>query len=639
MSFLLLVTLLIVVSISSYIGLLSSENNFKQYRNLAINTNLAGRLQANLLYSRLNVLKYINENDPEALADFKQRILSSKEFVTEAQDSINNPIRLGLIEQSINNISLYENHFETVVSLIAKRNEIVNTELDPAGKAMRVLVTELLDANQNAANEQVYTLAKLQESLLLGRLYVVKFLVTNQIDDAKRAHDELGVNTTKMYQQAQDVLTSSVDQTKLQQFMTLKTQYLNALDAIEKTIIERNTIINDQLNVIGPQIANDLEDIKLSIKAEQDELGPQVIADVEFMVYLVEGVSLAALIFGLVMAVILPNIIRKPIGGEPSEIAAITAKIAKGDLSQEFQNNSGSTGIFKSITSMSQSLKAVVLRIIGNGDEIKDAALNASEVARSTNEAVNIQRERTAQIATAINQMAYSIQEVVKLSTNSAESANEAKTTADNGLQLIDKTVSANNHLAETIERAMSDMNDLAQSSDSIGAVVEVIRKISEQTNLLALNAAIEAARAGEQGRGFSVVADEVRSLAQRTQESTNEIQTMIEALQTGTQAAVSSMSSSSQEARNSVQLSADTRDALTQILAMISSINDMNNQVAVAVEEQSSVCEDINQNITGIAQASETSAQCAQQAAQSSERMAELANELALIAQEFKVR
>ena len=103
-----------------------------------------------------------------------------------------------------------------------------------------------------------------------------------------------------MYQQAQDVLTSSVDQTKLQQFMTLKTQYLNALDAIEKTIIERNTIINDQLNVIGPQIANDLEDIKLSIKAEQDELGPQVIADVEFMVYLVEGVSLAALIFGLV---------------------------------------------------------------------------------------------------------------------------------------------------------------------------------------------------------------------------------------------------------------------------------------------------------------------------------------------------
>ncbi|OUL56971.1 hypothetical protein [Pseudoalteromonas ulvae] len=190
-------------------------------------------------------LKYINENDPEALADFKQRILSSKEFVTEAQDSISNPIRLGLIEQSINNISLYENHFETVVSLIAKRNEIVNTELDPAGKAMRVLVTELLDANQNASNEQVYTLAKLQESLLLGRLYVVKFLVTNQIDDAKRAHDELGVSTTKMYQQAQDVLTSSVDQTKLQQFMTLKTQYLNALDAIEKTIIERNTIIND----------------------------------------------------------------------------------------------------------------------------------------------------------------------------------------------------------------------------------------------------------------------------------------------------------------------------------------------------------------------------------------------------------
>ena len=638
-SFLLLISLLIVVSIASYIGLVSSENNFKEYRSLAINTNLAGRLQANLLYSRLNVLKYMKDDNPETLADFKQRIDKSKEFIDEAQKLITDPTRKGLINKSKNNILSYESNFDAVVNLIAKRNTIVDTELDPAGKAMRLLVTELLDSNQNALPEQIYTLAKLQESLLLGRLYVVKFLVTNKIDDASRAHEELGQNTTLMHQRALGVLNSPADLNKLQQFATLKSQYLSALDAIEKTIIERNNIINGQLNVIGPQIASDLEAIKLSIKAEQDELGPQVIADVEFMVYLVGGISLAALIFGLSISVILPNIIRRPIGGEPTQIAAITAKIAKGDLSQDYQTDSKSTGIFKSITTMSMSLKAVVLRIIGNGDAIKDAAVHASEIARNTNEAVSEQRERTAQIATAINEMAYSIQEVVKLSSHSAESAHEAKVTADNGLQLIDKTVSANNNLAETIEKAMTDINDLAQSSDAIGAVVEVIRKISEQTNLLALNAAIEAARAGEQGRGFSVVADEVRSLAQRTQESTNEIQTMIETLQTGTQAAVNSMSSSSQEARNSVQLSEETREALTQILAMISSINDMNNQVAVAVEEQSSVCEDINQNITGIAQASETSAQSAHQAEQSSERMAELAHELALIAKEFKVK
>jgi methyl-accepting chemotaxis protein len=178
----------------------------------------------------------------------------------------------------------------------------------------------------------------------------------------------------------------------------------------------------------------------------------------------------------------------------------------------------------------------------------------------------------------------------------------------------------------------------LKNESESIGTVIDVIRGIAEQTNLLALNAAIEAARAGEQGRGFAVVADEVRTLASRTQQSTQDIQEMVERLQAGAEQAVSVMSNSQVQAKGSVDQAAEADESLHVITDMVSHINDMNTQIASAAEEQSAVAEEINKNINTISEVSVRTAQGANETAAASESMTSLASQLQAVVRRFKV-
>jgi methyl-accepting chemotaxis protein len=192
--------------------------------------------------------------------------------------------------------------------------------------------------------------------------------------------------------------------------------------------------------------------------------------------------------------------------------------------------------------------------------------------------------------------------------------------------------------LAAEIESASEVIRNLEKDSNQIGSILDVIKGIAEQTNLLALNAAIEAARAGEQGRGFAVVADEVRTLASRTQESTEEIQSMIEKLQSGAKVAVSVMSDSRKYADDSVSHAKSAGEALEMITQSISTITEMNTQIATAAEEQSAVSEEINGNIVNINHAAEEAAEGANSTSTESERLAEMAKELQLLVHQFKI-
>jgi len=203
---------------------------------------------------------------------------------------------------------------------------------------------------------------------------------------------------------------------------------------------------------------------------------------------------------------------------------------------------------------------------------------------------------------------------------------------------VVDETIAIINHLADDVEQGASAVNQLREDSENVGTVLDVIRGIAEQTNLLALNAAIEAARAGEQGRGFAVVADEVRTLAGRTQESTQEIQEMIESLQTGSKEAVELMTQSSEQTLSGVQQTGKAGEALTAIANEVERINDMNTQIASAAEEQSSVAEEINHNVVSISQVTSETAQGAEQTARASEDLANLATDLQNMVARFKV-
>ncbi|MGD8593954.1 MAG: methyl-accepting chemotaxis protein, partial [Gammaproteobacteria bacterium] len=230
------------------------------------------------------------------------------------------------------------------------------------------------------------------------------------------------------------------------------------------------------------------------------------------------------------------------------------------------------------------------------------------------------------------------VQEVARNATEAANAASHSDEEAQKGQAVVDRTINAIDALASEVDRAANVIHRLEQDSDQIGTVLDVIKGIAEQTNLLALNAAIEAARAGEQGRGFAVVADEVRTLASRTQQSTAEIQQMIERLQAGAQEAVSVMDDSRSRAADSVSSAQSAGQSLQSITGSVASITDMNTQIAAAADEQSAVAEEVNKNIVNINHAAERAADGAKQTSAASNALAGLAQDLQALVGQFKV-
>jgi methyl-accepting chemotaxis protein len=237
-----------------------------------------------------------------------------------------------------------------------------------------------------------------------------------------------------------------------------------------------------------------------------------------------------------------------------------------------------------------------------------------------------------------MNEMAATVQEVSRNAQYAADGALKADEEARNGAAVVTETIAAINSLSGNVENASEVIQRLEAESENIGSVLDVIRGIAEQTNLLALNAAIEAARAGEQGRGFAVVADEVRTLASRTQQSTSEIQEMIERLQQGSKNAVAVMEEGRRQTQAGVEQAARAGQTLQDITAAITSIRDLNTQIASAAEQQASVAEEINRSIVSINEVADETSLGMREAAMSSNQLTQYASQLQSLVERFEV-
>lgn len=415
------------------------------------------------------------------------------------------------------------------------------------------------------------------------------------------------LNNITSYQQQLSQLTRLDPQTDQAQMQTIEQQMATAAIAADEA---GTRSVENQLKILE-QETNQLE-------------------------WLIIIAAIIAIIIGIVAAAIITQMVVAPL----QHVVMVAEKIAAGDITEDLPTDRHDEPgqLMQAMQKMSVSLRALINNLTSGIGQLATATEEMAAISEQNSAGVNRQKEETEQVATAMNEMSATVQEVARSAEEASTAATESSEQANVGEQVVQKTIKQIKALAHEVSTSANSLGELKEQSNNIGSVLDVIKSIADQTNLLALNAAIEAARAGEAGRGFSVVAEEVRALAFRTQESTGQIEQLISALQQKAEAAVSNMHKSSGLADNTLESADDAGDAIQAINAAVTSIQQMNQQIAAAALEQSTVAEEINRSIFSIRDVAEQSATASEETAAASNDLSRLGTELQQLASQFKV-
>ena len=357
--------------------------------------------------------------------------------------------------------------------------------------------------------------------------------------------------------------------------------------------------------------------------------------------YSMEVAILIGTIIALIIAVAVALFLSRSIVVPLKRVVDRAKEISSGDLTGEILKTTGNdelTELTVAINDMDTSLQGIIQQISSSAYELSTASEQLQSTATKTTQGMESQRSEIDMVATAMNEMTATVLEVAQNTNMAATSATEANSAAEKGRNLVSQNMGGINQLAESINIASQTINKLGEDTNSVDSIVGVITGIAEQTNLLALNAAIEAARAGEQGRGFAVVADEVRTLAGRTQTSTEEIRAMLDKLKTGASEAVKVMDEGHEQAQSSVEQAKNASDSIAEITHAVTAINDMNTQIATAAEEQSAVAEEMNRSVVQISTEAETTLESTRETSEAAEQVRNLSSNMQEIVSRFKV-
>ncbi|WP_433885544.1 methyl-accepting chemotaxis protein [Pseudomonas vranovensis] len=448
-----------------------------------------------------------------------------------------------------------------------------------------------------------------------------------QIDDARRNYEPLifGNQERSAYNQYVQLLGQY---RQLENRMRLASQN-NDLDTL------RNLINRDMLD--SSEQINSVMDQLVSINTEQtSEINRTAADQYSNAVTLVIGLLLAATALTLICALLLTRSIVKPI----DEALQAAERIAEGDLTRSIhaEGQDEAARLLKAMAKMQNKLRDTLQQISGSATQLASAAEELNSVTDESARGLQQQNNEIEQAATAVTEMTSAVEEVARNAVSTSEASKEATRSAGDGRDLVMETVSAIERMSTDVQGTAELIGNLAEESRDIGKVLDVIRGLADQTNLLALNAAIEAARAGEAGRGFAVVADEVRALAHRTQQSTSEIERMIGSIQGGTEQAVNSMRNSTERAESTLNIARGAGLALETITGAVAEINERNLVIASAAEEQAQVAREVDRNLVNINDLSVQSATGAHQTSAASAELSRLAVDLSGLVARFSV-
>ena len=499
-------------------------------------------------------------------------------------------------------------------------------------------MSKIRAAGEDIASASVPSVKSLDEfTQLTLRLRVLSYrLLINREPDVQQKTFELFEMRNQQIRDAQKVYEPLIDgpreRAAYDQYLQLLAQYRQLEDQMKS--LSRNNQVEDLRKLLNTELLTNSEAVNaalaklLEINTQQIEETNQEAAD-QYSSAFNLVVALLVLATGLtcLFAWLLTNSITKPIANALSAAEAI----AEGNLTRPIivDGEDEAGRLLLAMSKMQDKLRDTLQRISGSATQLASAAEELNSVTDESARGLTQQNNEIEQAATAVNEMTSAVEEVARNAVSTSEASKNATTSAGDGRDLVQETVSAIERMSADVQSTATLIGDLANESRDIGKVLDVIRGLADQTNLLALNAAIEAARAGEAGRGFAVVADEVRALAHRTQQSTSEIERMIGSIQGGTEHAVNSMRNSTERAESTLNIARGAGLSLDTINTAIVEINERNLVIASAAEEQAQVAREVDRNLVNIRDLSVQSATGANQTSAASNELSRLALDL----------
>ncbi|UZP66338.1 methyl-accepting chemotaxis protein [Desulfovibrio mangrovi] len=582
--FLVVLALLTILGGTGFFAIDSASDGFSSYREMARDTNLAGRIQANMLTVRMAVKDFIITGSEDSAKVFDERFNGVRKFIEQARQDIQNPERIKLVEETDSSAQSYQKAFEQVQAFRTKRNEHVD-RLNANGPVMEQKLTQILKtAERDGDMSAAFHASLAMRNLLLARLYVVKFLNSNAQEDADRVYSEYSTLQSEL-EYLDKNLQNPERRAQLADIRRLEQGYIADFKAVVSIIFARNDVITNTLDKLGPAIAKSTEDLKLSIMAEQDKIGPAVQASNDNALFVIASTGSTAILLGMFIAFILTRSVLRQIGCDPAEIAEITDQLARGNMAISFRDNA--IGVYASMKTMVNKLSGIVSEVTAAAENVASGSEELSASSQSLSQGATEQAASIEEVSSSMEEMSANISLNAENARQTESLATQAALDAQEGGNAVSQTVEAMKHIAEKIS---------------------IVEEIARQTNLLALNAAIEAARAGEHGKGFAVVAAEVRKLAERS----------------GTAAAeISELSSSS------VEVAERAGTMLMKLVPDIKKTADLVQEIASASSEQNAGAEQINKAIQQLDQVVQQNASASEEMSSTSEELASQASQL----------
>jgi len=508
-------------------------------------------------------------------------------------------------------------------------------------------MSKIRAAGEDITQNNVPSIKSLGEfTQLTLRLRVLSYrLLINREPDVQRKTLEMFEQRNQQITAAQaeyeKVISSPQEREAYNQYVKLLGQYRQLEDRMKS--LSRNNQFDELQTLLNSELLNNSEQVNdvlnrlVEINARQSRDSDQQAASQYSTAF---SMVVTLLIFSTALTLLFAWLLTRSITQPISTALDAAEAIAEGNLTQTIRvDGSDEAGrLLRAMSQMQEKLRDTLQRISGSATQLASAAEELNSVTDESARGMTQQNNEIEQAATAVNEMTSAVEEVARNAVSTSEASKNATASAGDGRDLVQETVSAIERMSNDVQSTATLIGELANESRDIGKVLDVIRGLADQTNLLALNAAIEAARAGEAGRGFAVVADEVRALAHRTQQSTSEIERMIGSIQSGTEHAVDSMRNSTERAESTLNIAKGAGLSLDTINSAIIEINERNLVIASAAEEQAQVAREVDRNLVNIRDLSVQSATGANQTSAASAELSHLALDLNSMVARFRL-